>query len=174
MALFGIFGRKKKEMKLKEELKKFAFAPVPNAARSEGGAVFGDMSGNAMVDCIFVFVDSGSPSFQSNSTRVIEIAESQGVDVVANLAGLVQLRIGTLPPTRQVVAIRLAFVQRLQSEFGSNVRIAHGCVKSRWGTVGTETRRNWGCFPVNMHTILRSLIDTPPGAVIDISERQMS
>jgi hypothetical protein len=65
---------------------------------------------------------------------------------------------------------RMAVVNELVRECSGKIRIAHGECTGLIGNFGSQKRFAWGALIPNFLGILRNLLDTPAGTVIEIPE----
>ena len=142
--------------------------PVVSIAKLGSDALVEDVS----VDFVFLLIEENElHRFASSSSNAIQIATDHNAIVVSNTGGLIQLAAGPRTDMVDCTAKRNDLVSDLIRTLGASVRIVHGRAQSYVGTVGTESRKNWGYFPIAIVQILRTLLASTPGLPVDLDNQ---
>jgi hypothetical protein len=164
-----MFWRKNREVENLAKLKERLGALVPEPVVSIATLGIDGSITDTPVDFVFLLLENeNAEQFRTLVSKAIETAAAHKAIVVANAGGLIQLavgpRAGDAGPTTYGVLLARELVQLL----GGSVRVAYGRTIAHVGTVGIESRKNWGFFPLRIGPILRALLDATPGVPVDL------
>ncbi|WP_301100252.1 hypothetical protein [Propionivibrio sp.] len=160
-----MFGRKK------QALLKLFDSYIPESAISIEELGTAGLKDGVLVDFVFLFIDQRDlEAFKALSSLAIETATENQAIIVENVGGLIQLLVGPRNDSIDCVEHRKKLVLLLREVLETSVRVVHGRANSRVGTVGTESRKNWGFFPLEMLAILKVLVASAPGEVTDMGD----
>lgn len=123
----------------------------------------------AFVGFVFVLVECESAKELSQmSAYAIQAAVDGQAIVVANAGGLIQIALSpdhagicnSDPPS--------LLAHDINSRLRQSARIVYGYTQAHVGIVGIPQRKNWGVYPIQICSILRSLIAATPGEPLDV------
>jgi hypothetical protein len=166
-----MFGRKKDNQDIQARFDKLAAEFLPNLAIPIAKIGGEQLEENIRVDFIYVVVESkDAAAFAVRCATVFEIAASHGAIIVANAGGVIQLAVGPRDDMADCAPLRLQIADQIANALERGARIVHGRAQSHVGVAGSEHRRNWGFFPIQLMAILTALTTSNPGISVDLGD----
>lgn len=120
---------------------------------------------------VIVLLDESKPEEVSPLLgKVVETCFRHGMILDQNFFSLLTAHLGHPFEQHNTPENRLAVVNEIVRENPGRIRIAHGECTGLIGNFGCPKRFAWGALIPNFLDILRKLLDTPAGTVIEIPE----
>ena len=120
---------------------------------------------------IIVLMDESKPEEVSPLlSKVVETCFQHGMILDQVFFSLLTAHLGHPFEEHNNPETRLAVVSEILRENSGSIRVAHGECTGLVGNFGCPKRFAWGALIPNFLGILRSLLDAPPGAVLEVPD----
>jgi hypothetical protein len=119
---------------------------------------------------VIILLDDSQPDNVPEILSRVADATLRHRSMISNIsASIVVACLGVPFPDGDSVEERVRLVNTLVSENGALIRIAHGQCNGKVGNLGCEKRFAYEAVVPGFNAILRRLLDSPSGTVIEVS-----